>query len=232
VRGLVLPLIQLQIVQRALYLAGEVPIGTLDEHVRRGSMSPSDKCPAIYYLLHDHNGGKDPTASDPADRWSTQAELDRYARDKKAERPGGLAARLPFVNRTCDCVGGAAWCGGWDRFQNQRFAHLYDGWINTDSMILDARGPARCFVSIGRPVSGTYIVCASGSLHHAVGHVGVVIGYGLAEWDPLDAECWRAIDVVNVAAYHDGVEASRANRRTTGVGWFGTNAMFLRSTMS
>jgi hypothetical protein len=176
-------------------------------------------CAPIYYLLHDHNGGKDPTAPDPADHWSAPVEH---------PEPGAV----PFVNRTCDCIGGAAWCGGWDRYQPVRFAHLYDGWINTDSMIDDAIGPARCFSRMDRPTPGAYIVCKSGSLHHAIGHIGVVIGYKLAEWDPTDPACWAAIEVVNVAAYHDEHgRPARANQRSTGRGWFGTNALFTRSIM-
>lgn len=227
-RGIVLPLTREQIRQRALYLAGEAPVSSLDSYVRRDKRPHGATCETIFYLLHDHNGGKDPTAIDPADRWSTQAELDRYAQEVKA----GIRARPPFVNRTADCVGGGAWCGGWDRYQEARFAHIYDGWINTDSAILDASGPGRCFVPIDRPEFGDHIVCKSGSLHHAVGHWGVIVGYRLAEWDPAVPSCWAAIDVVNVANYKSGDSSpARANRRTTGAGWTGTGALFLRSVM-
>lgn len=231
-RGIVLPLTAEQIVARALYLAGETSLDTLDDHVRRPFGQPADipssvRCPEIFYLLHEHNGGKDPTASDPADRWSTDAELERV-------RNGGPMAPAPFVNRTCDCIGGASWCSGFDRYQPVRFGHVpgYDGWINTDSMIWEATHTKRCFVDAGRPEPGTMIVCASGSLHHAIGHVGVVVGSKLAEWDPKVAACWSAIEVVNVAAYRDDHgNPARANRRTTGAGWFGTGALFCRSIM-
>jgi hypothetical protein len=87
-RGLVVPLSPAQVVARALYLAGKVDATALDEHVR----SPAPRCPDLYYLLKDHNGGHDPTAPDPATRW---------------RKPGSI-----FENRTVDCSGGNAWMHG------------------------------------------------------------------------------------------------------------------------
>jgi hypothetical protein len=220
-RGIVLPLTAEQRVNRLLYLAGELPLGALDPYVRR---DPAELragayrfdglqpiyCPELYYLLHEHNGGTDPCAPDPASRWT---------------KPGST-----FVNRTCDCVGGQSWAGGWDRYQPTRFAHLYDGWINTNSMILDACGPQRCFVPISRPEPGDMIVYASwdGVTSPKVGHVAGIVGYDGVEWDDADPDCWRRIHCVEVAAYN-----GRANRRTTGAHWFGKHrAMFVRSTMT
>jgi hypothetical protein len=219
-RGLVIPLTPEQVVTRALYLAGERTIHDLDEHVLLRTDTP-EYCPVIFYRLngkHDglpaYNGGKDPRATDPADRWT---------------KPGKT-----FVNVTCDCMGGAAWCAGFDRYQPKRMPASigYGGWYNTDSMLLDARGPARCFIELAKPEPGTMITCASGTPGHEVGHVGTVVGYRLAEWDPTSRECWEAIEVVDIAARRDrrGMPA-RANMRTTGRGWFGTGAGFLRSVM-
>jgi hypothetical protein len=213
-RGLVVPLTREQIVIRALYLAGELTIHELDEHVLLRTDTP-ERCPTIYYRLNGksdgfpaHNGGKNPRATDPADRWS---------------KPGSA-----HVNVTSDCVGGSSWCQGFDRFQERRFAHVrgYDGWINTDSMLWEARNAERCFVDVGRPDLGTMIVCRSGSPGHKVGHVGTVTDYKLAEWDPTVRACWDAIEVVDIAG-----RKGRANMRTTGRGWFGTGAGFLRSVM-
>jgi len=187
-RGLVLSMALEQVRDRALYLA-------------------SDRCVTGYYLLHEHNGGKDPTAPDPFDRWS---------------KPGSS-----FVNITADCIGGAAWCGGFDRYQPKRFAHIYGGWINCDSMLLDARGPAKCFVELDRPEPGCFVVCASGSRGHKVGHIGTVVTVP-AEWDKQIGECWAALGVVDVASTGAG---NRANTLRTGRGWFDTNAAFVRSTM-
>lgn len=242
IRGTVVPLTAEQRTNRLLYLAGKLPLGKLDafvlenlpsvaELLRMGysgevidvasNMDPDEAkgyviayadqiwCPPIYYLLTEHNGGKSPLAPDSADRWSS---------------PGSA-----FVNRTCDCSGGQAWAGGFDRYQPQRMHHSigYSGWFNTDSKILDARGPQSCFERLDRPEPGCIIVCMSGSPGHKIGHEGGVVSVP-AEWDRREPECWRAIGVVDVAALGAGV---RANTLRTGRGWYGTNAEFMRPIM-
>ncbi len=204
-RGLVVPLTPAQVVTRAKYLAGRAKLSDLDDHVRNDGGKP-EACATGYYLLKDHNGGKDPSAADPFDRWS---------------KPGSK-----FTNITADCIGGASWCGGWDRYQPVRFAHLYSGWINTDSMILDCQGERRCFVPLDRPEPGCYVVCASGAPGHKVGHIAIVIEVPL-EWDPTVKDCWKRVIAVDVAA-----RMGRANMATTALGWFGTGAVFARSIMS
>jgi hypothetical protein len=231
-RGLVVPLTSDERVARWKYLAGELPLGALDRYVRKqedellglgGYAVPIDfdpmrvLCPTLYYLLEAHNGGKDPTAPDPAVRWRV---------------PGGTN-----LNRTVDCSGGVAWACGHDRFLHQ--FRLYresaatspdgkpGGWANTNSKILDVRTPLkpgelRCYEDAGRPEPGCIIVCASGSPGHAVGHEGGVIAYNGLEWDPKVRACWDLIDVVDCAA-----RTGRSNKRTTGRGWYGTGAMFL-----
>lgn len=203
-RGLVLPLTAKQRVQRALYLAELAEMSSLDPWAQRTG-APA-KCPDIFYLLKDHNGGKDPTAADPADRWSKDGST--------------------FVNRTCDCIGGASWIGGWDRYEPIRFAHIYGGWINTDSMRMDAGGKEKCFVKLDAPELGCYVVCASGSPGHDVGHIGTVVGVPEG-WNRKDRASWDALDVVDVASR----TPRRANMLTTGRGWFGADAWFTRSIM-
>lgn len=198
-RGNVVPLSRQQRIQRALYLAGLCDVGMLDPWVRRDG---SKHCPDGYYLLKDHNGGKDPTAPDPFDYWSKEGST--------------------FVNRTADCIGGAAWIGGWDRYQPIRFAHIYGGWINTDSMRIDARGAMKCFVRIPTPEPGCYVVAGSGSRGHAIGHIGTVVG-GCEGFDARRRSCWEALEVVDVASR--GTRA--ANQLTTGRGWFDCDAYFI-----
>lgn len=199
-----MPLTAHQRLVRMLYLAQRVKLSDLDAYVRKDGAP--EMCPDGYYLLRDHNGGKDPTAPDPFDRWTKE---------------GGTN-----INRTADCIGGMAWCGGWDRYQPERFRHLYSGWINTDSMLLDARDEGRCFELLDRPELGCYVVCASGSRGHAVGHIGGVVAVP-EEWDADVRDCWRRLSVVDVAAR----SPSKANAMTTGLGWYDTNAAFVRSRM-
>lgn len=205
-RGRVVKLTRDQVVKRAMYLAGHASIEELDDHVRKVD-APSE-CPTIYYLLKGHNGGKDPTAPDPSDRWSN---------------PGS-----PFVNRTCDCSGGNAWMHGFDRYQPKRFAHIYDGWINTDSKMADASGSQKCFRSVGRPEPGTIIVYKTRGA--TIGHEGTVVGYrgDLSKWDPKVRANWRLIDVVDVSARGAG---QRANLLRDGSWWYGVGSMFLESIM-
>lgn len=198
-RGVVLPLTAKQRIQRALYLAKLADITTLDPWVR--TKDAPLRCPDGYYLLHDHNGGKDPTAPDPFDRWHKEGS--------------------EFTNRTADCIGGAAWIGGWDRYQPIRFP-LYSGWINTDSMRMDARGAMTCFVRMAAPEPGCYVVAASGSHGHKIGHIGTVVG-GYEAFDAREQACWEALEVVDVASR----SPRPANQLTTGRGWYGCDAWFV-----
>ncbi len=198
-RGLVLGLTPEQVVARAKYLG-------------------SSSCVDGFYLLHEHNGGKDPTAADPFDRWV---------------KPGSLEG---FQNRTADCIGGAAWCGGWDRYQPERFGYLYDGWINTDSMIEDALGKAQCFELLERPEPGAYVGAPTGARgFEGCGHIGTVISVP-PEWDVDTLDCWRHVLIVDVASR----SPQRANQVSNAGAWFGAryrhdvsrHAIFCRSIMT
>lgn len=218
-RGTVLALSDEQIVARWLYLVGQRKLDDLDSYIRRDKVTPQT-CPAIYYRMYvdidgkryAYNGGKDPTAPDPGDRW-----------------------RFPnatHINVTGDCVAAVMWGVGSDRYQPVRFAHVYGGWINTDAMRIEAAGPARCFQRIDRPEPGAIVVYASDpdrKTHGVkVGHCGGIVGYKLAEWNADDPACWSAIQVANIADYQDG---GRANRITTGRGWWAKDSWFLRCVM-
>lgn len=214
-RGEVVGLTPMQVATRARYLGGLVTAAELDPFV----FVPDERCVDGYYLLSEHNGGRDPRAKDPFDRWS---------------HPGSA-----FVNRTADCIGGAAWCGGFDRYQPERFAHLYDGWINTDSMIEDALGPARCFEQLNAPESGCFMVAPTGArgFEHC-GHISTVYAAPPASaWEHDSADCWRHVLAVDVAAR----TPAQANAPTDGHVWFGARytpanphrfAIFCRSIMT
>lgn len=195
-RGIVLGLTGAQIAARARYLGQLADGHVLDGYVNGGPVPVASKCPDGYYLLKEHNGGKDPTASDPFERWS---------------KPGA-----DFVNRTADCIGGAAWCGGFDRYQPKRFAHLYEGWINTDSMLLDAFGPAKCFVPIDRPEVGCFVVGMTGAKNfEGCGHIATVYAVP-PEWDANVFDCWRHVLAVDVAHR----DPNPANRPRDAGAWF------------
>lgn len=165
-----------------------------------------------YYLLSEHNGGKDPTAPDPFDRWSN---------------PGST-----FVNRTGDCIGGASWCGGFDRYQPVRFAHLYGGWINTDSMLLDATGPRKCFEPLVAPVAGCFLVAPTGSPgFEKCGHI-ITLHTVPDVFDIDDIACWKATLGCDVAALGAG---KRANTTHDATWWYRARhdgARFVRSVMT
>lgn len=211
-----LPLTSAQVVTRWMYLGGLRKLVDLDEYVRKDGAPPV--CPPLYYLLHDHNGGKDPTAPDPADRWST---------------PGST-----FVNRTADCVSAIAWGGGWDRYQPERAGHIpgYEGWLNTDSIRWEAANAQKCFKRVPLPEPGAIIVYGSDPGKHThgvpIGHCGGITAYHGSRWDPNVIACWNLIEVVNIASYrtHDGTPA-QANRLTTGASWFGRDAWFIKPIM-
>lgn len=199
---------------RARFLAQLVDSTHLDEYVQIDRTTPGIMCPDIYYHLHaPYNGGKDPRAKDPADRWIAE---------------GGQQ-----TNRTSDCSGGDSWIDGHDRYQPLRMALAvgYGGYFNTDSKIIDAtriitpKSQARCFEAEERPFVGGVVVCKSKSRGHDIGHEETMIEVP-AEWDPNELECWAAIKTSGIRG-----SGSKANGVSTARGWYKTDALFLRSVM-
>lgn len=172
----------------------------------------------IFYRLEYPNGGTDPTAKDCAARWSKE--------------------NSSFVNVTSDCVGFASWASGFDRLQEERMEHVYDGRINCDSMRIEAAHHGKCFARLERPEPGCLVAYGSldadkdGNRDYA-GHVGVVVGVP-SEWDVNNRECWRALAVIDCASRYPSV----AIKQTTGMTWFGNrmgipkDSWFLRSIMT
>ena len=98
-------------------------------------------------------------------------------------------AETPFTVRDgvlgSDCIGFTLWCLGIDRYQPKTFPY-YDGWINTDSAIADAKGKKTYFEVVTRPQPGDQIVYPSirkdGKMTR-MGHVGLVVEVP-SEWHP------------------------------------------------
>lgn len=186
---------------------------SLDEVAARARALGSPDFVDGYYLLKDHNGGKDPSADDPFDRWSA---------------PGHT-----FVNRTADCIGGASWCGGFDRYQPDRFS-LYDGWINTDSMLAEAKGVAQCFELLSAPVPGCFVVARTGAPgFNACGHIGTVYAAPPADlWRVDDGDLWKRVLITDVAARG----TQRANTSHSAEWWMAAvragSGAFVRSIMT
>lgn len=87
----------------------------------------------------------------------------------------------PFTTKNSqtgsDCVGFTCWCLGHDRFQPTSFPH-YGGWINTDSLLMDARGNRTWYDVVARPEPGDVVVFPS--VHKdgkrvRIGHIGLVV---------------------------------------------------------
>lgn len=87
----------------------------------------------------------------------------------------------PFTKRNghagSDCVGFTSWCLGHDRFQPESFPY-YDGWINTDSLMMDARGEQSWYAEVKRPEPGDVVVFPSvykDGKRLRMGHIGLVV---------------------------------------------------------
>lgn len=94
-------------------------------------------------------------------------------RDPKAE--------TPFTRKDsqlgADCVGFTCWCLGHDRYQPATFP-LYDGWINTDSLLLDANGRQTWYARVSRPEPGDVVVFPSivkDGHRERMGHIALVV---------------------------------------------------------
>lgn len=148
------------------------------ETLVRAHRALSIGAPLIQYShLRGQNGGSDPRRPDCASRW---------------ERGGKTYA-------TSDCVGFYCWARGIDRYQPVRFAHIFGGWMNTDSIIQDATGPAKCWRVVPRPYPTCAVVFPStflGRVRLRMGHIGVVMSVP-AEFAPATAEWWKAVRVAD-----------------------------------
>lgn len=150
-------------------------------------------------------------------------------------------AVTPFTVRDgvlgCDCVGFTSWCLGHDRYQPKTFPH-YDGWINTDSLMSDARDTCTWYEPIARPEPGDVVVFPSIHRNGArvrMGHIGLVTDVpddfpDDFRFTQADRRSWLAhVTVIDCA----GAASRRANghavaETTAAASWDKPDAMFAR----
>ena len=151
-------------------------------------------------------------------------------------------AMTPFTDRDgvlgCDCVGFTAWCLGHDRYQPKTFSH-YDGWINCDSLMADARGGQSWYEQVRKPESGDVVVFPSIVVHgerKRIGHIGLVTFvpanmpddvYGLSD---TERRRWLLkVGVIDCAGARVRRDSGRAVTETTAAAsWDKPDAMFAR----
>jgi hypothetical protein len=149
-------------------------------------------------------------------------------------------ASTPFTVRDgrlgADCVGFTSWCLGHDRYQPKTFT-TYGGWINTDSLMMDARGPRDWYEPVERPEPGDVVVFPSlrkdGKMTR-MGHIGLVVEapadmpedvYGLPA---VERRRWLLrVRVIDCAA-SSGRKPYACAETTAAASWDKPDAMFAR----
>lgn len=150
------------------------------------------------------------------------------------------SAPTPFTTRDgrtgSDCVGFTCWCLGHDRYQPKSFT-LYSGWINTDSLMMDARGKQEWYEPIARPEPGDVVVFPS--LRHdghmtRMGHIALVVEVPAdmpGDVYALNAQARRhwltQVRVIDCAAA-SGRKPHAVSETTAAASWDKPDAMFAR----
>lgn len=143
----------------------------------------------------------------------------------------------------CDCIGFVCWCLGLDRFQEKLFP-AYEGWINTDSVLIDARTYRSLFKLTDQPQPGDIVVYPG--LHDVkgnrtrIGHVAFIdeVTFDTSNWT---ANLWNRpaserknflehIKVIDCSANWKRKLQGRAVQHTTAAkgGWNKPDARFVR----
>jgi hypothetical protein len=139
-----------------------------------------------------------------------------------------------------DCVGFTAWCLGHDRYQPKSFP-FYDGWINTDSLMMDAKAKRTWYARIGKPEPGDVVVFPSivqDGVRKRIGHIGLVtfvprdIPDDVYSLSDTERRRWlKQVGVIDCA----GSQGRRLNGRavaetSAAASWDKPDAMFARCT--
>lgn len=131
--------------------------------------------------------------------WTTQKA--KYVLGAGGRDPN---ATTPFTTKDgvvgSDCVGWVLWALGIDRYQPKIFTY-YDGWMNTDSIIDDAKTGVggKLWKILSRPEPGCLVIFPSIHVNGKMtrmGHVGLVVEVP-GEW-PVDFASWSAQERKNL----------------------------------
>lgn len=127
-------------------------------------------------------------------------ELGGGGRNPFASDPQGLVTRHGIKRRGLDCSGLVCHALGLDRFQEGY--PLNGGWINTDAIVSDARGPQYLFQLTEHPEIGMVLVFPGIDVDHdgdrdRIGHTAIVSGVP-AEWNP-DRPQWHLLTILDCA---------------------------------
>jgi hypothetical protein len=154
-------------------------------------------------------GGRDPKASTPL-----------------TKRNGALGS---------DCVGFTSWCLQHDRYQPETF-ELYDGWINTDSLMMDAKGRRSWYAPVTKPEPGDVVVYPSlykDGKRVRMGHIALVVevptefpdGFSFGQ---QDRRAWlHRVLVIDCAAASNRKPYAITETRAS-ASWDKADAMFAR----
>jgi hypothetical protein len=177
------------------------------------AVHPKNAADVIRYFLDQEkgtrNGGRNPSALTCATNWTDAAG---------------------HVWHTSDCIGFLAWDQGFSRHQPKAIFETYEGSINCDALIIDARGDGwqtahpmkprnQLFREIARPHPGCMIVMPSiypKGGGRVPGHCGIVVAVP-AEWDPATPQL-ELIGVVHCSP-SNVKRTGQAIGRTSGLIW-------------
>jgi hypothetical protein len=149
-------------------------------------------------------------------------------------------ARTPHTKRNgltgSDCVGFTSWCLQHDRYQPETF-ELYDGWINTDSLMTDARGARSWYAEVDTPKPGDVVVFPS--IHKdgkriRMGHIALVVE--VPDKMPANVFTLKALERREWLARAKVIDCAAASSRkpyaiketTAAAGWDKPDAMWAR----
>lgn len=160
--------------------------------------------------------------------------------NKRPDADTPLSSLVTHGPGTCDCSGFVLWCLGQARRDPTFPYHNY--WINTDSMLLDARGQQRIFQLVPwaelRPgdllvYPGRFEPRGPHLQRVAVGHTGIVVDVELPELLPADESARRQaalerVTVIDCAAAKARKATGRAIDKRPGLLWDRDSARAVR----